>query len=136
MKKAVSVHDYIEYRDKTEGCMAVKVIHCTLKDSATKEVLVVKDLIPTDESKALVLGTHPSGNMYSSVVLSTLDLNTENLRKELEKTVSKKELESVALMNSGNSVDGTEQTRRAKAITFAVRYIDEDTDEVWVEGVI
>lgn len=136
MKKPVSVRDYIAYRDRTKGCMDVEIIYFTLRDKESNEVLLDGSMFPDDKAKAMVLGTHPSGNSCSSVVLATIDLQTNAIHKSLESTVTKRELESVALKDSGNVEDGVAQTRRAKAITWIVQYIDEDTNEVWVEGVI
>ena len=135
-KKNVSVKEYIAYRDRTNGCMDVEKIYYTIKDKDTDEVLLEGQMIPGDEAKSLVLGTHPSGNRYSSVVLAAIDLETPKIRAELEKTVSKQELDSVSLMGSGNVDDGTSQVRRIKAITCVVQAIDEETNEVWIEGVI
>lgn len=137
MKTKVTTREYLEYRDATNGCLSVKQIYYKLFDKDTGQVLLCGDLQPTEEARQLVLGTHPSGNQYSSVILSAVDLYMPQIRAALDATVTKQELESVNLLDTKNSSDsGVVQPRRAKAIVWSVQYIDNEEHHVWIEGVI
>lgn len=135
MRKEVTTKEYIAYRDKTHGCLNVKTIHYTLKDVDNGQVLLTGKLDPSDEARQLVLGKHPSGNWHSSVVGAALDLFDGAIKSYLRGKMSNVELENVPIQQtSSTNIDA--QGRRVKAITWAVVAIDEDTDTVWVEGVI
>lgn len=135
MKHSATTVDFITYRTETDGCIGLQRIFYTLRDKDTGKFLLEGVIHPTEEARQMVLGTHPSGNWYSSVVGAALDLNDHNIKTALLQGMTKQELESVPLPRVSTS-NPDAQGRRVKAITWAVVAIDREEDAVWVEGVI
>lgn len=135
MRREVTTSDFVEYRAKTHGCLNLNKIVYDLYDKNTQKILMSGDIVPSEEAKQLVLGTHPSGNWNSSVVGAALDLFDSAVKSHLIKDLSKQDLESVPMQQiSPGHPDA--QGRRVKAITWEVVAIDDEADIVWVKGVI
>lgn len=135
MKRSMSTTEFTEYRNRTHGCLNLHKIMYELYDKETGVLLMNGEIIPNDEARQLVLGTHPSGNWNSSLVGAALDLFDPSIRSCLLKDISKKELENIPMPStSTNNPDA--QGRRIKAITWEVIAIDENKDIIWVKGVV
>lgn len=138
MKRDVTTKEYQEYKRNTNGCLCVTKIHYDLHDRDTQGLLVTGVIIPTDEAKKYVLGTHPSGDRYDSLIGASLDVEDKKIKETLLGQMTKQErenLKGVPLPDTSAHGD-EEQGRRAKAIIWGVVGIDDETNEVWVKGVI
>lgn len=137
MKNSVTTKEYQAYKKRTNGCITLEKIHYALYDRDTKQLLVKGDILPTEEAKQYVLGSHPSGDRYDSLVGASLDIEDKKIKSILlgkMTPIERENLKAVPLPET--SATGEEQGRRAKAIIWCVTAIDEATNEVWVEGVI
>lgn len=138
MKKEVTTKEYQAYKAKTNGCLAVKKVHYQLYSKDARCLLVTGEIMPSDEARQYVLGTHPSRDLYDSVIGASLDIEDKKIKATLLESLTKKEredLKGVPLPDTSAHGD-EEQGRRAKAIVWGVYAIDEETNEVWVRGII
>lgn len=138
MKRDVTTREYQEYKAKTNGCLCVTKIHYDLYNRDTQALLVTGVIIPTEEARKYVLGTHPSGDRYDSLIGASLDVEDKKIKETILSQMPKQErenLKGVPLPNTTAHGDD-EQGRRAKAIVWGVVSIDDETHEVWVRGVI
>lgn len=138
MKRDVTTKEYQAYKARTNGCLAVTKIHYDLHSKESQELLLTGDIIPSEEAKQYVLGTHPSRDFYDSVIGASLDIEDKKIKATLLDRMSRQErenLKAVPLPNTTAHGDD-EQGRRAKAIVWGVVAIDDETNEVWVRGVI
>ena len=120
------------------GCLTVTKIHYDLYSKETQELLVTGVIVPDEEARQYVLGTHPSRDFYDSVIGASLDMEDKKIKDALLDQMTKKERENLKAVplpiTTAHGDD--EQGRRAKAIVWGVVAIDEETSEVWVKGVI
>ena len=138
MKRDVTTKEYQAYKAKTKGCLTVEKIYYELYSKDNQELLLSGTIIPNDEAKQYVLGTHPSRDYYDSVIGASLDIEDKKIKATLLDGMTKQDrenLKGVPLPDTTAHGDD-EQGRRAKAIVWGVISIDEDTNEVWVRGVI
>lgn len=138
MKKEVTTKEYQAYKAKTNGCLAVTKIHYMLYSKESQELLIGGSITPSDEARQYVLGTHPSRDIYDSVIGASLDIEDKKIKAALLHNLTKREreeLKGVPLPDTSAHGD-EEQGRRAKAIVWGVYAIDEETNEVWVRGII
>ena len=138
MKRDVTTKEYREYKAKTNGCLSVTKIHYDLHSKDTNELLVTGVIIPDDEARQYVLGTHPSRDFYDSVIGAALDMEDKKIKEAILGHMTKREredLKGVPIPDTTAHGDD-EQGRRAKAIVWGVTTIDDETNEVWVKGVI
>lgn len=137
MKQRVTTREYQQYKAQTKGCLSVEKIHYDLYDRDTQALLVTGVIIPTEDAKKYVLGTHPSGDRYDSLIGASLDIEDKKIKEMLLDQMTKQERENLkAVPLPETSAVGEEQGRRAKAIVWCVSAIDKEAKEVWVEGVI
>lgn len=138
MKRNVTTKEYQEYKARTQGCLSVEKIHYELYSKDTQEMLLDGTIIPGEEARQYVLGTHPSRDYYDSVIGASLDIEDKKIKATLLDRMTKQDrenLKGVPLPDTTAHGDD-EQGRRAKAIIWGVVSIDDATNEVWVRGVI
>lgn len=138
MKRDVTTKEYQAYKAKTNGCLTVTKIHYQLYSKDNQELLLTGDITPGEEAKQYVLGTHPSRDLYDSVIGASLDIEDKKIKEALLNNMTKREredLKGVPLPDTSARGD-EEQGRRAKAIVWGVYAIDDESNEVWVRGII
>lgn len=103
-----------------------------LRDSEDDEVLLEGRIPVTQEARLLVMGKHPSGNKYGSVIGAMLDIVDPAIKNFLRQRMDSKLLASVGTPDIQTKQD--EFARRVKVIVWQVSEIDDEEKTVYVKG--
>lgn len=134
MKKAVTTAEWVKYIRDTFGCRNIETIVYELHDSEDDEILLAGRIPVTQEGRLLVMGRHPSGNKYGSVVGAMLDIVDPAIKNFLRQRMDNK-----VLMQTGapaSSQQQGEMSKRVKAIVWQVTDIDDEESIIYVSGVV
>lgn len=134
MKRELSTADFVKYIRETYGCRNIVNINYELIDKDDGEVLLAGKIPVTQEARLMVMGQHPSGNKYGSTIGAQLDIVDPAIKNFLRQRMDNKVLMATGMPVSSAKQD--EQARRIKAIVWQVTHVDDETQEVWVHGVI
>lgn len=121
MKRSVTLAEYIQWRDKTQGGLTTKRVKYKVLEARTSACVAEAIIDITDSMRKLV-----TTGLYSSVVLAALDL------AKVDKSIQHPKATST-------SVNGDVVTCQTKIPIFQVTAIDEEAPNgctVYVEGVI
>lgn len=134
MKKAVTTAEWVKYIRDTFGCRNIETIVYELHDSEDDEVLLAGRIPVTQEGRLLVMGRHPSGNKYGSVVGAMLDIVDPAIKNFLRQRMDNK-----VLMQTGAPASPKQQgemAKRVKAIVWQVTDIDDEEKLIYVSGTV
>lgn len=134
MKKSVTTAEWVQYIRLTFGCRNIETIVYELHDSEDDEVLLAGRIPVTREARLLVMGKHPSGNRYGSVVGAMLDIVDPAIKNFLRQRMDNKILMSTGAPMSTEKSD--EFGKRVKAIVWQTTDIDDEAKTVYVRGVV
>lgn len=134
MKREVTTAEWVQYIRQTFGCRNIDSIAYELHDSEDGDVLLEGRIPVTQQGRLMVMGRHPSGNKYGSVVGAMLDIVDPAIKSFLRQRMDNK-----VLMQTGAPASTTQQgemAKRVKAIVWQVTHIDDDEKIVYVYGVV
>lgn len=134
MKKSVTTAEWVQYIRLTFGCRNIDTIVYELHDSEDDGILLAGKIPVTQEGRLMVMGRHPSGNRYGSVVGAMLDIVDPAIKNFLRQRMDNKALMAVGAPATSAKAD--EFSKRIKGIVWQVTDIDDEEKTVYVRGVV